>query len=151
MSMLIGDGWNGAFLRRCANRAEVRVACRAACKAVATGGVQSPPHHRTLCHTCTSDWCGRLSGSYGWQVGPGSISYFQRFSITRTLKFESMTFPVPKIHQILQVDSLKHKEQLYMFVQLQIPSGLQVTNFWTNSNLNLPWILKGFKPFWKIW
>jgi hypothetical protein len=47
------------------------------------------------------------------------------------------------------VDNLRHKEQLYFLEWLQIPSGLQVTNSRTNSNLNLPWLLKGCKPFWK--
>jgi hypothetical protein len=51
-----------------------------------------------------------------------------------------------KINEIMQADSLKHKEQLYFLSQLQIPSGWQVTNFGANSNLNLPLILKGFKP-----
>jgi hypothetical protein len=31
-----------------------------------------------------------------------------------------------KIHQILQDDCLKHKEELYFLAQLQISSGLQV-------------------------
>jgi hypothetical protein len=35
-------------------------------------------------------------------------------------------------------DSLKHKEQLSFLTQLKIPSGLQVINSGTNSNLNLP-------------
>jgi hypothetical protein len=33
---------------------------------------------------------------------------------------------------------LKHKEQLSLLINLQIPSGFQVTNFGTNSNFNLP-------------
>jgi hypothetical protein len=33
-------------------------------------------------------------------------------------------FPMSKIHQTLEEESLKHKEQLYFLVQLQIPSGL---------------------------
>jgi hypothetical protein len=52
-----------------------------------------------------------------------------------------------KILQTLQVDSLDHREQLYFLIQPQIPSELQVTNSGTNSNLNLPRILKGVKPF----
>jgi hypothetical protein len=43
-----------------------------------------------------------------------------------------------KIRQILLVDSMKHKEQLYFLAQLQIPLGFQVINSGTNSNLNLP-------------
>jgi hypothetical protein len=44
---------------------------------------------------------------------------------------------------------LKHKEQLSFLSQLQIPSVLHVINSGTNSKLNIPRILKGFKPFWK--
>jgi hypothetical protein len=38
-------------------------------------------------------------------------------------------------------------EQLYVLDQLQNLYGLQVTNSGTNSNLNLPKILKECKPF----
>jgi hypothetical protein len=101
---------------------------------VVTGGVRSPSHH----HVHTGDWrelfklCLRLTS------GPGSISYFQRFSITQILKFESVCFPVSKILKILQVNSIKHTDQLYFLAQLQISSGLQVTNSGINSNLNFP-------------
>jgi hypothetical protein len=54
------------------------------------------------------------------------------------LKFKMKVFPMSKNTQILEIDSLKHKEQLSFLAQLQIPSGLQVTNSRTNSNLNLP-------------
>jgi hypothetical protein len=54
-----------------------------------------------------------------------------------------------KIHQTLHRDSLKHKEQLSFLSPLQIPSEFKVINFGTNSKLNIPQILKGFKPFWK--
>jgi hypothetical protein len=40
--------------------------------------------------------------------------------------------------QILQVDSLKHKEQIYILDKLKIPLGLHVTNSGINSNLNVP-------------
>jgi hypothetical protein len=85
-----------------------------------------------------------------WLIsGPGSISYFHSFSITRALKFQFVSFLMSKILEILQGDSLKHMEQLYLLAQLQTCSTCQVTNSITNSNLNLPWILKGFKPFMK--
>jgi hypothetical protein len=60
-----------------------------------------------------------------------------------------VTFSMTKIHQPSQGDSLKHKKQLSLLAQLQIHSGFQVTNSGTNSNLNLPLILKGFTHFWK--
>jgi hypothetical protein len=53
------------------------------------------------------------------------------------------------IRQTLDRDSMKDREQLSFLSQLQIPSGLQVKNSGTNSILNLPQILKGFKAFWK--
>jgi hypothetical protein len=54
-----------------------------------------------------------------------------------------------KIYQILSIDSLKHKVKLYFWDELQNPTRLLVINSKTNSNLNLPIILKEFKPFWK--
>jgi hypothetical protein len=63
--------------------------------------------------------------------------YISRFSNTQTLKFKMVTFMMSKFPQILQVDCLKHKEQLYRLDHLQNPKGLHVTNFGINSNLNL--------------
>jgi hypothetical protein len=40
----------------------------------------------------------------------------------------------------------EHSEQLSQLAQLQILNGSHVIISETNSNLNLPWILKGFKP-----
>jgi hypothetical protein len=54
-----------------------------------------------------------------------------------------------KIGQILQVDRMKYREQLYFLDQLQNPTQLQVINSGTNSNLTLPSILKGYKTFCK--
>jgi hypothetical protein len=48
-----------------------------------------------------------------------------------------------KICPILSVDSLEHKEKLYFLDQHQNSNGLHVINSRTNSNLNLPRILKG--------
>jgi hypothetical protein len=90
----------------------------------------------------------RLSGAWDWQVGP-TFFYLLRFSNTHTLIFELVTFLMSKFRQIFHMDSWKHKEQLSFLPQLQIPKGLQVIIFRINSNLNLSWILKGFKPFCK--
>jgi hypothetical protein len=70
-------------------------------------------------------------------VGPDLFLIFSRFSNTQTLKFEMMTFMMSKFLLILQVDFLKHKEQLFFLDQLQNPKGLQVINSGINSNLNL--------------
>jgi hypothetical protein len=40
----------------------------------------------------------------------------------------------------------EHDEQLSPLAQFQIPIASQLTNFGTDSNLNLVSILKGFKP-----
>jgi hypothetical protein len=74
---------------------------------------------------------------------------FWRFSNTQILKSEMVTFLMSKFLEILQVDFLKHREWLFFLDKLQNPKGLQVINSGINSNLNLPWILKEFKPFYK--
>jgi hypothetical protein len=81
--------------------------------------------------------------------GPSAILNFQWFSITQTLKFQTVTFPMFKIHQNLHRDSLKYKEQFSFLSQLRISPEFKVINSRTNSKLNLPWIFKGPKPFWK--
>jgi hypothetical protein len=120
---------------------------------------QWPPtaygHHRVTAHgvactcTCTSDRCEPFKCPLRLTSGPWLFSDFSRFSILQTLKSKSVTFPMSKLSHFLLVDSLKHKEQLSFLAQLQIPSGFQVTISGRNSNLNLPCILEGFKPFWK--
>jgi hypothetical protein len=49
----------------------------------------------------------------------------------------------------LQGDIFEDKKQLSFSAQFQSPSGFGIINSRTNSNLNLPYILKGFKPFGK--
>jgi hypothetical protein len=75
--------------------------------------------------------------------------YLSRFSNTHILIFKLMTFLMSKIHEILHKDICKHREQLSILTQLQIPKGLQVINSGTKSKLKIPRILKGFKTFWK--
>jgi hypothetical protein len=86
-----------------------------------------------------------LSGAWDWQVGPG-IFYLLRFLNTHTLIFELVAFLMSKFCQIFHRDSWKYREHLSFLAQLQILKGLQVIIFGINLNLNLPWILKGFKP-----
>jgi hypothetical protein len=95
------------------------------------------------------DWCELSKRPLRLTSGPGSILYFQSFSIIQTLKFKLVPFLMSKIGQILQVDGLTHREELYFLDQLQNLIGLQVINFGTNSNLHVPWILKGYKTFYK--
>jgi hypothetical protein len=81
--------------------------------------------------------------------GPSAILNFQQFSITQTLKFQTVTFPMFKIHQNLHRDSLKYREQLSLLSQLRISPEFKVINSITNSKSNFPYIFKGLKPFWK--
>jgi hypothetical protein len=46
-------------------------------------------------------------------------------------------------------DQWDNKEQLSFWVQLPTPYGFWIKNPGINPNLNLAWILKGFKPFCK--
>jgi hypothetical protein len=107
-------------------------------------------HHVTTRGVARVRW--RPARAVKWQLqltsGPRLLFHnFKDFLITQTLKYELVTFPLSKILQIMPVDSLKYKEQLYFLDQLKNPSGLHVINSGTNSNLNLPKILKKFKPF----
>jgi hypothetical protein len=70
--------------------------------------------------------------------GPWPFSDFLRFSNTQILIFELGNFLMSKFHQILQVGSLEHKEQLHVLDQLQNVKGLQVIISRINSILNLP-------------
>jgi hypothetical protein len=56
-------------------------------------------------------------------VGLGLFFDFSRFSNMQTLKSEMVTFLTSKFIQILQVDCLKHKEQLFFLDQPQNPKG----------------------------
>jgi hypothetical protein len=97
----------------------------------ATDGVRSPSRHHARCRARTLvTGMSRLSDRL--TSGPDSIWYFQSFSIIQTLKFKLVSFPMSKIGQILQVDSLKHGKKLYFLDQLQNPIGLQVINSGTN-------------------
>jgi hypothetical protein len=80
---------------------------------------------------------------------PGFISKFEGFSLTQTLKFETVTFPTSKIHQTLHRDILKDKEQLSFLSQLQIPSELQVKNSGTKINFESSSNSKGVQTFLK--
>jgi hypothetical protein len=70
--------------------------------------------------------------------GPSAILNFQLFSITQTLKFKTVTFPMFKIHQNLHRDNLSYKEQLSLLYQLRISPEFKAINSRTNSKLNLP-------------
>jgi hypothetical protein len=52
-----------------------------------------------------------------------------------------------KIHQILQVDSLKHKKQLYFLSQLQILSKIIFYKFWNKFKFESSLNFKGVQTF----
>jgi hypothetical protein len=58
-----------------------------------------------------------------------------------------VTFPLSKIHQNLNSDTLKHKEQLSCLSQLQIPSELQVKNSGIKVNFESSSNFKGVQTF----
>jgi hypothetical protein len=88
---------------------------------------------------------GRLNGVWHWEVVPILFLIFQDFQAPKLWNSKWWLFDV----QIFQVSFLKYKEQLFFLDQLQNHKGLQVINFGINSNSNLPWNLKRFKPFCK--
>jgi hypothetical protein len=118
-------------------------------EAAATGSVRSPVTHQLWCHARGSWQPVRLvtRRRVADKWGPASIQFSRDFQTSEFLKFKTVTFPMSKIHHIFQEESLKHKEQLSFLAPLQIPSVLQVINSGINSILNIPQILKGFKPF----
>jgi hypothetical protein len=61
---------------------------------------------------------GRLNCVWHWQVGPDLFLIFFKIFNTQTLKFEIVIFLMSKFIQILQVNCLKHKEQLLFLDQL---------------------------------
>jgi hypothetical protein len=85
-----------------------------------------------------------LAGTRGhglsWAAGKRALALkiSLNFKISTNFIIQIGDLSMSKIHQSLQVYSLKYKEKLYFLDQHQNPRGLQVTNSGTNSNLNLP-------------
>jgi hypothetical protein len=61
------------------------------------------------------------------------------------LKFKNTALPWLKKVQTLHDAKFETYEQLSLLAQFQITNKFHVINFGTNSNLNLPWTLKGYK------
>jgi hypothetical protein len=72
--------------------------------------------------------------------------FFHYSNCLQTLKSNSNAFPSSNNVQTLQGAIFQHAEQRSPLAHLHIPTASYLINFWTNSNLNLAWILKGFKP-----
>jgi hypothetical protein len=92
--------------------------------------------------TCAAGYAASATDKWA----PAPFHNFNDFQSSKLWNLKRWPFSCLKF-KILWGDCLKDKEQLHFLSQLQIPSGFQVINFGTNSNLNLPWILKGFKHF----
>jgi hypothetical protein len=85
-----------------------------------------------------------------WQVGPARFNYYPKFpKPTKKCKLKIDTFCCSKNSQILYAARLEVSKQLSLLCWLQIPNIIHVKNPGTDSNLNLLWILKEFKPFGK--
>jgi hypothetical protein len=72
--------------------------------------------------------------------------FFKFPNSTQTCKFKREAFPCSKNIQIVHEARLECFEQLSPLGQLQIRNRIHVINSGIEFNLNLPWILKGFKP-----
>jgi hypothetical protein len=70
-----------------------------------------------------------------------------RFSKAPASKFTNTIFRMSKISETFLGDQKDNKKQLSFLGPLPNPSVLHVINSGTNSKLNIPRILKGFKPF----
>jgi hypothetical protein len=102
------------------------------------------------------NWCGTRmlcrvgldplwSGGLYCCSGRAWLNIFQLFFKVQNLKFKNMILGPFKFMKFFWDDQIHIREQLSFSAQLSYPSV-----FWIrNSNLNLVWILKGFKPFLK--
>jgi hypothetical protein len=82
-----------------------------------------------------------------WPVGQPDFKIFQYSKSYQTCKFKYTTFPRSKNIQTWHEVAFDQIEQLCQLAQLKIPTVSHDINFGTNSNLNLQWILMGFKPY----
>jgi hypothetical protein len=64
--------------------------------------------------------------------------FFQNFKTSTNFVIQFCDFPLSKIHQNLNRDSMKHNEQLSFLSQLRIPPEFKVINSRTISKLNIP-------------
>jgi hypothetical protein len=71
--------------------------------------------------------------------------FFQYPKLAQTCKFKTDAFHCSKNTQALHDARFDYLEQTFQLGRLQIPNIIRVINFGTYSNLNILWILKGFK------
>jgi hypothetical protein len=81
--------------------------------------------------------------------GPSPLFDLIRFFKASASKFTNMIFRMSKNGKTFLGDQKDNEEQLSLLGPLLNPSALHAINSGTNSKLNIPRILKGFKPFWK--
>jgi hypothetical protein len=92
---------------------------------------ETPWHGRVHVRT------GRTRGhGPSWAAGMWALPFKFFSKSAQTLKFKTKVFPMSKIHQILQVDSMKYQEKLYFLDKLENLVELKVINSGTNSDLN---------------
>jgi hypothetical protein len=79
--------------------------------------------------------------------GPHQFDLLSGFSKTAwNWEFKIDVFHCSKKNQILCEDRLEYSEQVAQLCGLLIPNRINVINLGTESNLNVLWILKGYKP-----
>jgi hypothetical protein len=137
------------LLERRMDKADAHVAVAADRQRRAWGGMWWPSHHG-MAVGVYARWPGQAAMGHCGPLACGPYLFKLFSKPAQILKFKTKVFPMSKNTQILQVNNLKHEEQLYFLDQLQNSSELHVTNSGTNLNLNPPWILNGYKSFWKI-
>jgi hypothetical protein len=73
-------------------------------------------------HTRGRALAGTRSHGPSWAAGKRALPLKLFSKLTKYLRFKTKVFPMSKNTQILQDDILKHKKQLSLLAQLQIPS-----------------------------
>jgi hypothetical protein len=122
--------------------------------ALATG-TAAVPWARRWRETVGTSGLVATTGAHGWKTpwwltcGPSVPFNSICFSKAPASKFTNVIFPMSKNGETFWGDRWDNKEQLFFLPPLPNPSGFWIRKSRNNSNLNLAWILKGFKPFWK--
>jgi hypothetical protein len=78
-------------------------------------------------------------------VGP-ELFEFNRFFTRPGFIIPKGVLPNLKIHETFWSEKRDNREQLPLLAHHPNPHGFWIINFRNNPNLNLVWIVKGFKP-----
>jgi hypothetical protein len=106
-------------------------------------------HHvtaRGVAHVRMGDRRKPFKWQLGLTSGPWPLFYFSRFLNTQTFKSEMVNFPMSKLLHILQVNCLKHKEQLF-FVPTSKSQRIASYKFWDKFKFESSLNFKGIQTF----